>query len=139
MMWPCCSRLALLPTSCAAVGAAVTARKTIFSFFKSSEKMVFPKYRTGMWYFSYYQEGWYFFFPKIWFYLLHGKLKIIFFRYIHGNITFSSNDLKRWCFQKKMHWNMIFLVLSGKIVFFSPKSIFFLWTENKRWSFSRNT
>ena len=33
---------------------------------------------------------------------------------IHGNIIFSSNVLKRWSFQKKPYWNMIFLVPSGK-------------------------
>ena len=33
---------------------------------------------------------------------------------IHGNIIFSSNVLKRWSFQKKPYWNMIFLVSSGK-------------------------
>ena len=35
---------------------------------------------------------------------------------IHGNIIFSSNVLKRWSFQKKPYWNMIFLVSSGKKV-----------------------
>ena len=43
-------------------------------------------------------------------------------------------------FSEKPHWNMIFLVLSGKMVIFLPENvIFFLWTENERWSFSRNT
>ena len=32
---------------------------------------------------------------------------------------------------------MIFLLLSGKMVFFSPKIRY--WAENERWSFSRNT
>ena len=40
---------------------------------------------------------------------------------------------------KKSCWNMIFLVLSGKIVFFSENMMFFLWTENERWSFPRET
>ena len=38
----------------------------------------------------------------------------------------SSNVLKRWSFQKEAHWDMIFLVLSGKMVFFFLKIYFFL-------------
>ena len=38
-----------------------------------------------------------------------------------GNMTFSSNVPKRWSFHKKSHWNKIFLVLSGKMVFFCGK------------------
>ena len=56
----------------------------------------------------------------------------------HGNMIFSSNVLKRWSFQKGPRWDMIFLVLSGKMVFF-PENIFFPWAESERWSFSRNT
>ena len=53
---------------------------------------------------------------------------------IHGKMIFSSNVLKKWSFQKKLHWNMIFLVLSRKMVFFLPGNmIFFLWTENGRY------
>ena len=49
---------------------------------------------------------------------------------MHGNMIFSSNFLKRWFFQKAPRWDMIFLVLSGKMVFFPPKTwIFFLWQE----------
>ena len=32
-------------------------------------------------------------------------------------MMFSSNVLKRWSFLQKSHWNMTFLVISGKIVF----------------------
>ena len=46
---------------------------------------------------------------------------MIFLKKIHGNMTFSSNFLKRWCFQKRTHRDMVFLVLSGKMVFFSQK------------------
>ena len=47
---------------------------------------------------------------------------------------------KKMAFPTKLHWNMIFFVLSGKTVFFLPENIiFFLLTENKRQSFSRNT
>ena len=33
------------------------------------------------------------------------------------------NVLKRWSFQKNPRWNMIFLVLSGKMIFLFPKNI----------------
>ena len=46
---------------------------------------------------------------------------------IHGNMIFSSNVLKRWSFQKGLRWDMIYLVLSTKVVFFFPKTwCFFL-------------
>ena len=41
-------------------------------------------------------------------------------------MIFSSNFLKRWCFQNRPRRDMIFLVLSGKMVFFSRKHIFSL-------------
>ena len=43
-------------------------------------------------------------------------------------------------FSKKLHWNMIFLGLSGKTVFLLLENmIFFLLMKIERWSFSRNT
>ena len=49
--------------------------------------------------------------------ILHLRRKIIFLKKIHGNMIFSSTFLKRWSFQLIN----IFLVLSGKTVFFSRK------------------
>ena len=71
---------------------------------------------------------------------------------------------EKMVFQKKSRWNMIFvvllwkimflfpeniilhprrkmifLVLSGKMVFFAENTIFFLWAGSQRWPFSRNT
>ena len=94
---------------------------------------------SGIWSFLYYRERWYFFFPKIWSYPLDGKSKMIFLKKIHKNMIFSSNVLKRWSFQKGPPRYMIFLVLSGKMVFLPEKMIFFPWTQSERWSFSRNT
>ena len=51
---------------------------------------------------------------------LRRKMKDDLSQKIHGSI-FSSNVLKGWSFQKRLRWDMIFLVLSGKIVFFSRK------------------
>ena len=49
--------------------------------------------------------------------ILHLRRKIIFLKKIHGNMIFSSTFLKRWSFQLIN----IFLVLSGKMVFFPRK------------------
>ena len=46
---------------------------------------------------------------------------MIFLKKIHGSMIFSSNVLKRWYFQKGLRWDMIFLVLSGKMVLFPQK------------------
>ena len=48
----------------------------------------------------------------------------------NGNMIFSSNTPKRWYFQKKSPWNMVFLVLSGKIVFF-PRKIWYFFFGRK--------
>ena len=40
-------------------------------------------------------------------------------------MIFSSNFLKRCSFQKGPRWHLIFLVLSGKMVFFPRKHLFF--------------
>ena len=44
-------------------------------------------------------------------------------------LSFFFNFLKRWSsqkialvFEKKMHWNLIFFVLSGRIIFLFPKN-----------------
>ena len=52
---------------------------------------------------------------------------------------FSSNFLKRWSFQKGPRRHIIFLVLSGKMVFFPKNMIFFPWPESERRSSSGNT
>ena len=97
-------------------------------FFKCSEKMVFQnENHTGIWSFLLcYLERRYFFFPKIGSYSFDGKWKMIFLKKIHGNMIFPSNAPKRWSFQKKLRLSMIFLSLSGKMVFFSGKYIFSL-------------
>ena len=43
---------------------------------------------------------------------------------IHGKPHFLFPAvLKRWSFQKKSRWNMIFLVLSGKMIFLFPENM----------------
>ena len=48
---------------------------------------------------------------------------MIFLKKNHGNMIFSPNVLERWPFQKKNHWNMVHLLLSGKMVFLSPENM----------------
>ena len=114
-------------------------RKPHFLFPEFLKRWSFQKNCAGIWSFLYYQERWYFFFPKICFYPLDGKWKMIFFKKIHGNMIFSSRVPKRWSFQKGLRWDMILLVLSGKMIFFTENMIFFPWKKSERWSFSRNT
>ena len=95
--------------------------KPYFLFPDVLKRWSFQKNCAGIWSFLYYRERWYFFFPKIWSYTLDGKWKMIFLKKIHGNMIFSSNFLKRCSFQKGPCRHMIFLVLSGKMVFFSQK------------------
>ena len=52
---------------------------------------------------------------------LGGKCKMIFSKKIQGNMIFSSGLSKRRSFQKGPHRDMIFLVLSGKMVYFSRR------------------
>ena len=97
----------------------ITARKTIFSFSKRPEKMVFLKKLPGIWSFLYYRE-WMFLFPEIWSYTLDGKWKMIFLK-------------------KNTQKYDIFFKLSAKMVFFPQKHDIFPWVGSERWPFSGNT
>ena len=67
-----------------------------------------------------------FFLPENMILPVRQKMKDVFLKKIHGSVIFSSNVLKRWSFQKGLRWDMIFLVLSGKMVLFPQKhDIFF--------------
>ena len=109
-------------------------------FFQTSWKDGISKKKkcAGIWSFLYYRERWYFFFPKIWSYTLDGKWKMIFLKK-YKEIWYFLQTLKRWSFQKGPRRHMIFLVLSGKMVFFDENMIFFPWAESERRSFSGNT
>ena len=63
---------------------------------------------------------------------LRRKMKDDLSQKIHGNMIFSSNVLKRWSFQKRLlRWAMIFIVLSGKMVFFPENMIFLPWAGSE--------
>ena len=99
---------------------------------------------TGIWFFSYYQEGSYFFFPKIRSYSLEGKWKIIFLQKIHGITTFSvysvtmifsfPTNMVLHFFQKKrmmtisqkIRLKMTFLVSLKNIIFILENMVFLM-------------
>ena len=91
-------------------------------FLKCSEKTVFPKKSHGSMIFLVVLSG------KIIF--VFARNRILFFkRKMKDDLSqkniwkydISSNAPKRWSFQKKSRWNLTFLVLSGKMVFFFQK------------------
>ena len=87
----------------------------------------------------YYRERSCFFFRKIWSYSIDGKWKMIFLKKLRRNMIFSSSFLKRWSFQKGPHRDTIFLVLSGKMVFFPPKTWYFFLGQEVRDGLSQKT
>ena len=70
--------------------------------------------------FLYYRERWYFFFPKIWFYPRR-KMKDDLSQKNTRKYDIFFKRSEKWSFQKVPRWDMIFVVLSGKMVFFSRK------------------
>ena len=102
-----------------------TARKTIFSFSRRPEKMVFPKKLRWNMIFLVLSGKMIFLFPENMILHLRRKMKDDLSQKIHGNMIFSSNVLKRCSFQEGSRRHMIFLVLPGKMVFFSPKTWYF--------------
>ena len=56
-------------------------------------------------------------------------------------MIFTSNVLKRWYFQRGSYRDMIFFVISGKVVFFPPKTWYFFpgRKTKEEWPFARYT
>ena len=110
-------------------------------FFKCSEKMVFPK-----------KSHW-----NMIFLVLSGKMiflfpenMILFFRRKMKDNLYQKKYMEIWYFlqmplkdslskKKNLAGIWSFLYYLEKWCFFPENMIFFLWTENGRWSFSRNT
>ena len=108
-----------------------TARKTIFSFSGRPEKMVFPKNMIWNMIFLVLSGKMIFLFSENMILHVRRKMKDDLSKKIHGNMIFSSSLLKIRSFQKVPRWHMIFLVLSGKMVFFSWKHLFSLGRKRK--------
>ena len=99
-------------------------------FFKCSEKMVFPK-----------KSHW-----NMIFLVLSGKMiffrekmKDVFVKKIHENMTFSSNVLKRWSFQRNRTGTWSFLYYLERLYFFTWKYDIFSLGGKWKMSFWRNT
>ena len=102
-----------------------TAQKSIFSFSKCSENMVFPKKLRWNMIFLVLSGKMIFLFPEN---------MILFFRQKMKDDLSQKNTWKydiffkcseKMVFPKTLHWNMIFLALSRKMLFFSPKTWYF--------------
>ena len=99
----------------------------------------FQKNRTGIWSFLYYQERWYFFFPKIWSYTLDGKWKMIFLKKYTEIWYFLQTFLKDGLSKKGCAGTWSFLYYLERWYFFPENMIFFLWAGSERRSFPGNT
>ena len=106
----------------------------IFFFRASWKDSLSKKNRAGIWSFLYYWEIWYFFFPKIWSYLQTENERWPFSKKKKKNtrkyeIFFKCSE--KMDSSKRTVRDLIFLVLSGKVVFFSQSMVFFPWTKNE--------
>ena len=116
-----------------------TARKIIFSSSRRPENMVFPKWSYWNMIFLVLSGKIIFPFPENVILPLRRKMKDDLSqknRRIY-DIFFKRSEKK--VFSKGPRWDMIFLLLSGKMVFFPENMIFFPCAESERRSFSRNT
>ena len=100
-------------------------KKTYFLFPDVLKRWSFQKNCAGIWSFLYYRERWYFFFPKIWSYTLDGKWKMIFLKK-YTEIWYFLQAFWKYGLSKRCRGSTwFFFVLSGKMVFFFPKTWFF--------------
>ena len=113
-----------------------TALKTIFSFSRRPEWWSFQK--KSRWNMIFLVLSRKVIFPENIILPPDGKWKMIFLKK-YKEIWYLLQMLRKNGLFKKNHWYMIFLVLSGKVVFFPKNMIFFPRTENETKSFSRNT
>ena len=106
----------------------ITARKTIFSFSKCSEKMVFPKILHWDMIFLVLSGKMIFLFPE--------NIILFFRRKMKNDLSQKSTwkyDILFKCsekmvFPKKSLWNIIFLVVSVKMIFLFPENVILLFT-----------
>ena len=102
----------------------------IFFFPDVLKRRSFQKDCAGIWSFLYYREIWYFFLPKRWSYLQMENERWSFSKKYTEIWFFECSE--KMDFSKRPRRDMIFLVLSGKLVFLPASMAFFPWTENER-------
>ena len=120
-----------------------TARKTIFSFSKCSEKMVFPKKLHWNMIFLV-SSGKIFLFPKNMILFFRRKIENDLSQKIHGNMIYFSNVLKRWSLQKDRTGIWSFFYHQERWHFFFPKVWYFFYGRKMKddlfgIKFSKNT
>ena len=117
-----------------------TARKTIFSFFRRAEKMVFPKNSCGYMIFLVLSEKIMFLFPENMIWHLRGKRKDDLSQKKYTEIWhFLQTFLKDGLFRKGCAGTWSFLYYLERWYIFPENMIFFPWAGSERWPFSRNT
>ena len=117
----------------------ITARKTIIPFSKCSENLIFPKKSLWNTIFLVSSGKMLFLFPEKMILFFRRKMKDDLSQKNAWKYDIFFKCSEKVVFPKKSHWNMIFLLSSGKMAFLFPKYMtFFLRTENERWSFSKN-
>ena len=94
--------------------------KPYFLFPDILKRWSFQKNCAGIWSFLYYQERWYFFFPKIWSYTLGGKWKMIFLKK-HTEIWYFLQAFWKDGISKRGRAGTSFLVLLERWYFFPKK------------------
>ena len=106
-----------------------TARKTIFSFFRRAEKMVFPKNSCGYMIFLVLSEKIMFLFPENMIWHLRGKMKDDLSQKKYTEIWhFLQTFLKDGLFRKGCAGHDLSCIISKDGIFF-PKTYFFLGQE----------
>ena len=97
----------------------------MFSFSRCPEKMVIPKKSHRNTIFLVLSGKMMFFPPKISFYSLGEKWKMIFVEKNTWKYDIFFRCSEKMVFSKKLYWNMIFLVSPGKLAFFLPKTWYY--------------
>ena len=111
-----------------------TTWKTIFSFSKCSEKMIFPKKSHWNMIFLVSSGKMIFLFPENMILFFRRKMKDDLSQKNTWKYDIFFKCSEKMVFPKKLHWNMIFLISWGKMAFLFPENmIFFLRTENERY------
>ena len=124
---------------CSKPQVVITARKTIFSFPKCSEKIVFLKKSHWNIIFLVSSRKMVFLFPESMMLFFRRKIKDDLSQKLHVSMTFSSNVLKRWSFQKiALEYDLSCIIRKDGICL-SRKYDIFSMAENERWSISKNT
>ena len=106
-------------------------KKPYFLFPNVLKRWSFQKKWTGIWSFLYHQERWYFFSPKIWYYSLGRKWKMVFLKKNTWKYDIFFKCSKKMVFPKNLCWNMISYIMRKDPISFSQKcDIFF---TDRKW------